>query len=320
MSNRQYNLSIIIPAYNAARFIERAIMEASTIVPTPEIIVVDDGSSDNTYNVCMNLQKKFSTLYVYTQKNAGVSAARNLGIQKAHGKWIYFCDSDDWVDASNLSLLVKRADSFEKNILFLAAMNFVKPNGVMLHAVEDERLFTPNEYLNSILFQGSSCNYLFPKTLINDNHIVFPTSVVNTEDQIFNIKCICCSSGVYSINTPIYNYNHLNENAAHQTNKSLKWRVGPLEGVIDLLSFCSMHDIPSAAVSTQVDRLVEYYYREHIYGKHTNDELKQIVSILITIGTQCTCITKSMKYKAITNFPRLGLRLLRMYNYIKFRM
>lgn len=118
MSNRQYNLSIIIPAYNAARFIERAIMEASTIVPTPEIIVVDDGSSDNTYNVCMNLQKKFSTLYVYTQKNAGVSAARNLGIQKAHGKWIYFCDSDDWVDASNLSLLVKRADSFEKIFYF----------------------------------------------------------------------------------------------------------------------------------------------------------------------------------------------------------
>lgn len=80
MSNRQYNLSIIIPAYNAARFIERAIMEASTIVPTPEIIVVDDGSSDNTYNVCMNLQKKFSTLYVYTQK---------MQVLAQHGIWVF---------------------------------------------------------------------------------------------------------------------------------------------------------------------------------------------------------------------------------------
>lgn len=110
MNKYQYNLSIIIPAYNAARFIERTITEASQIVPTPEIIVVDDGSQDGTYHVCKGLQNKLSTLYVYTQKNAGVSAARNLGIKYAHGKWLFFCDSDDWVDVDGITRVLKIAN------------------------------------------------------------------------------------------------------------------------------------------------------------------------------------------------------------------
>lgn len=319
MNNYQYNLSIIIPAYNAARYIERTITEASKIVPTPEIIVVNDGSQDDTYSVCKHLQKKIPTLYIYSQPNSGVSVARNLGIQQSHGKWLFFCDSDDWVEANQISNILRIADRQKENILILAAMNFVKPEGIMLHTVENERFFTPNEYLDSILFQGSSCNYLFPQKLIATNQITFPAGVVNSEDQGFNIKCICCSSGVYSINTPIYNYNHFNGNAAHKTNKSLKWRIGPLESAIDLLSFCKAHGISTNMISTQIERLVEYYYRSHIYGKHTNGELKQIVKHLIIIGSQCTYITKSMKYKVITISPALGIRLLKIYNYIKFR-
>lgn len=318
MNKYQYNLSIIIPAYNAARFIERTITEASQIVPTPEIIVVDDGSQDGTYHVCKGLQNKLSTLYVYTQKNAGVSAARNLGIKYAHGKWLFFCDSDDWVDVDGITRVLKIANEQKENTLMLAAMNFVKPDGVYLHIVPEKHNIKPHEYLASNNFQGSSCNHLFPKKLIKGNHIQFPIGVVNTEDSNFNIKAICCCDNICSVNIPIYNYNHLNEEACHKTNFSMNWRIGPLLSSLDIIRFIEIKGIDISIVFQQIDRLVEYYYRSHIYGKHTTDELRDISQLLRSIGQKCPNITISPKYKIMTHLPVVGICLLRIYNRIKF--
>lgn len=316
-----YIITIIIPAYNAEKYIERTIEKVNEMRHSVEIIVVDDGSKDNTLQVCNVLKTKYSNLYVYTQFNAGVSAARNLGIEHAHGKWVFFCDSDDWIDAENLSVIVDRAEMSDGKTLFLAAMNFVKPApaGVVLHPVPNERAFTIKEYLSSILFQGSSCNYLFPLQIIRENGIRFPVGVVNTEDQVFNIKCICCSNGVYSINTPIYNYNHLNESSASHTNRTIKWRLGPLYGAIDLLAFCVEKGVDIKIVAPQIDRLVEYYYRSHIYGNHTSDDLANIRVLLDTIAKQCSRVGNSIKYKAVRLNPCVGLQLLKLYNWIKFR-
>lgn len=317
INKNQYNLSVIIPAYNAVCFIERTITEASKIVPVPEIIVIDDGSQDDTYNICRDLQKKFSTLYVYTQKNAGVSTARNLGIQHAHGKWLFFCDSDDWVDADGLTKILNIANELEENTLILAAMNFVKPNGIFLHAVPEKHNIKPNEYLASNYFQGSSCNHLFPTKLIKENHIEFPVEVVNTEDSNFNIKAICSCDNIYSSNIPIYNYNHLNEDACHKTNRTLNWRIGPLLSSLDIIRFIETKNIDISVVSHQIDRLVEYYYRSHIYGKHTTDEFRKICHLLRSIGHKCPLITTSPKYKVMSHFPIIGICLLRVYNRIK---
>lgn len=318
MNKYQYSLSVIIPAYNAARFIERTITESSKIVPTPQIIVVDDGSQDDTYHACKDLQNKFSTLNVYTQKNAGVSAARNLGVQKAHGKWLFFCDSDDWVDVNGITKVLKMANEQEENTLMLAAMNFVKPNGIFLHTVPEKHNIKPHEYLASNNFQSSSCNYLFPSKLIKENHIEFPVGIVNTEDSNFNIKAICCCDNICSVNIPIYNYNHLNEEACHKTNLSLNWRIGPLLSSLDIVRFIAIKGIDISIVSHQIDRLVEYYYRSHIYGKHTTDELKNISRLLRSIGQKCPLITTSPKYKIMGYFPILGIFLLRIYNRFKF--
>lgn len=314
MNDYQYNLSVIIPAYNAARFIERTITEASKIVPPPEIIVIDDGSQDNTYNVCKSLQKKFSTLYTYTQKNAGVSVARNMGIQRAHGKWLFFYDSDDWVDANGMTNVLNIANEQEENTLMLAAMNFVKKDGVFLHAVPEKYNIAPKEYLASNHFQGSSCNHLFPVKLIRENQIEFPKGIVNTEDSNFNIKAICCCNKIYSVNIPIYNYNHLNEEASHKTNYSIKWRIGPLESCLDVLRFCAKKQIGIDMLGVQVNRLVEVYYKDHTCGKHTSEDLGRIKSLLFEIAKECPTISYSFKYKIMTAYPRIGIALLNIYN------
>lgn len=91
--------SIIIPMYNAESTIEKCVISVlGQTVENIEIILVDDGSTDNTFSICLNLQKKDERIRVYHKTNGGVSSARNMGLDKAEGKYIYFIDSDDFVD------------------------------------------------------------------------------------------------------------------------------------------------------------------------------------------------------------------------------
>lgn len=315
-----YLLTIIIPAYNAEKFIGRTINRAMRVNDNVEIIVVDDGSKDNTYGQCKKLQSSYENLYVYKQANAGVSVARNHGIRKSHGKWLFFCDSDDWIDAKNMGLLLEKAEAMDVDVL-MAAMNFVKPEpvGVVLHPVPNDKMIDTRAYLSSILFQGSSCNYLFKREVVEKYKIRFPEGVVNTEDQNFNIKYLACCKNVYSINLPIYNYNHLNETSASHSNKSFKWKIGPLESVVDLMAFIEKQHVEKVVVEWQVNRLVEYFYKDHVAGVFSSKELDRVVNLLRIIGRGFPIICKSLKYKVVCLQPRLGIWLLKAYNKAKFR-
>lgn len=95
-------ISVVIPAYNVEKFIERSINSALRQISKPiEVLVVDDGSTDNTAGIVKNFGE--DVVYLY-QKNAGAGAARNLGIIKAKGDWVAFLDSDDeWVETHLLN-------------------------------------------------------------------------------------------------------------------------------------------------------------------------------------------------------------------------
>ena len=91
-----YSISVVIPAYNAAEHISRTIYSvAGQTFPAKEIIVIDDGSTDSTSEVVKSFGEKVQYIY---QQNAGVSAARNAGIEAATSEWIAFLDADDlWI-------------------------------------------------------------------------------------------------------------------------------------------------------------------------------------------------------------------------------
>ena len=97
-------ISVIVPVYNAEQYLPHCIdsILAQTFTDF-ELLLIDDGSKDNSSKICDEYEEKDKRVKVFHKKNGGVSSARNLGLDKAHGEWICFCDSDDCLKSNYLS-------------------------------------------------------------------------------------------------------------------------------------------------------------------------------------------------------------------------
>ena len=164
-------LSLIIPAYNAEKSIESAInsvlcQEALEI----ELIVVDDGSKDNTLSICSKIEQTHPNMIVYHQENSGVSAARNKGLELATGEYIGFLDSDDllaesYAEALNSILVASAPD------LVLFGYSWVKQRKRIRGWIPQNTESVQEMFLNLLQNGGglnSPCNKLFRRDTITD--------------------------------------------------------------------------------------------------------------------------------------------------------
>ncbi len=141
-------LSVIIPAYNVEKYIKRCINSVlSQDLKNIEIIVIDDGSKDKTSDICLEISKNNKNIIYKKVQNSGCSAARNLGISMAKGKYIAFLDSDDWVD---LDMYINMVEEAEKNQADIVICGFKKldENKNLLSTVKIPKRNNKNEYID----------------------------------------------------------------------------------------------------------------------------------------------------------------------------
>lgn len=102
------HISVIVPVYNSERTLSRCVESIlSQTFSDFELILIDDGSTDSSDTICDNYGMADARVKVFHKKNGGVSSARNVGLGNAKGKWVTFCDSDDYVDCSWLEIFVQ---------------------------------------------------------------------------------------------------------------------------------------------------------------------------------------------------------------------
>ena len=99
-------ISVIVPVYNAENYLHRCIdsILAQTFTDF-ELLLINDGSTDNSGEICNAYAQKYPCIRMFHKNNGGVSSARNLGLTKANGEWIVFVDSDDWIEPHYLNVL-----------------------------------------------------------------------------------------------------------------------------------------------------------------------------------------------------------------------
>lgn len=202
-------VSIIIPMYNAGRYIEECVLSCvKQSYERIEIIVVDDGSTDNSVDVVENLLKRHKNIQLIKQVNMGGSSARNTGIDHASGEYIYFLDADDIIFPNTISILVRAIEENESDIAIGAFQMIDKGGkniGIKAAFVEDKALFADASIGLLFSVYPNPSTKLFRKNIIEKNSIRFDKLRL-AQDLNFFFKYIICSRTACYINKPIYKY------------------------------------------------------------------------------------------------------------------
>lgn len=189
----EYEISVIVPIYNAEKTIKKcvdSILEQS--MDSVQVILVDDGSVDNSKTIIKEYDSNTNVIII-NQKNAGVSAARNRGIEEAAGKYIFFVDSDDYIE---FDVLEKMWIFGKKNNLDLIACNHKEYNATIYKGNNGtNKSFlarTPEEIGEHFddIFPQSAVAKLFKKSLIDEAHIRFPLEMQLGEDMYFTYSYV----------------------------------------------------------------------------------------------------------------------------------
>lgn len=181
-------VSIIVPVYNSDKYLEKCLGSIlSQTYRKFEIIVVDDGSSDNSLTVAEGIARKDSRARVFSKKNGGVSSARNFGIGKARGDYIAFIDADDVVEDNFIDVLVKDV-SDNSMVVCGFVCDFCNNSKKYISSGEITREnFWFRMYVDNAV-QGFCCNKLYIRDIIIKNGICFDEKIKNCEDLLFNAE------------------------------------------------------------------------------------------------------------------------------------
>lgn len=210
-------VSIVIPVYNTEAFLENTVESVlNQTYSDKQIILVDDGSPDNSPALCDALAEKYDCVTVIHKENGGLSSARNAGVEKATGKYILFLDSDDTLEVHAIEDMVKIAE--EKNSDAVIPNSYYKvyengtPNEVAYHFTEDMFKENAQDYALEILIGKArgqrSTAVLYKLETIQNNKIEFPLGTIS-EDFFFNADFMAVAENVSLYTKPsLFNLKH----------------------------------------------------------------------------------------------------------------
>lgn len=203
-------ISIIIPVYNVEHYLSKCIGSILAQLPFDlEILLVDDGSTDNSANICDKYAKKYSEIKVYHKINGGVGSARNLGLEVAKGKYIVFLDADDWFDI-NMFEKICQITQIEHPDMIQFGYYRISENDEIISSyqpvVVDKFCLSFEDYAKLSIYQGGMCNFLIKREIIENAHIRFSDNIKYAEDGEFMFKCAYCSKNIYVCSDVFYYY------------------------------------------------------------------------------------------------------------------
>lgn len=217
-------ISVIVPVYNVEAYLERCVESILQQTYTHfELILINDGSTDSSGQICDHLASQYENIKVYHIENAGVSNARNMGIQLATGSWVTFIDSDDFVTQDYLATLASAVEGLNVGFV-IAPLHHIK-NGIVTdipsHSGKTE-LWSTEETMKELLMTTRTSFFpvakLFKRDLLADQK--FNTNYHLAEDALFLTELLLktrCSS--VFIDKPVYYYDHREGSATTSVNR-----------------------------------------------------------------------------------------------------
>lgn len=202
-------LSIIVPVYKVEKYLPKCIdsILAQTFRDF-ELILIDDGSPDNCGAISDEYAARDSRIKVIHQANAGVSAARNAGLDIASGTYLGFVDSDDWIEPEMYATMIATAKEKQVDVMVCGHSIYEENGNLQYTKMPTEGIITKNELVSSIYrvpnpLEGVCWNKIFLRKKVK--RVRYPLGVPRYEDTIYLLQCfLVCDRGVV-LQTPYYN-------------------------------------------------------------------------------------------------------------------
>ena len=184
-------LSVIIPVYNAEKYIQRCLDSViDQGLDDIEIICVDDGSTDNSLNILKNYENENRNLFVYTQQNSYAGTARNLGISNANGEYIHFLDADDYVLPKTYCSLLEYAKKMRTDIIKFKSCAYDAVNRGVLSLSDYDLRTVESDLFGKVLSTIENINLLARLSPVPWGYWV-KRDFINTNKIYFNqLKCV----------------------------------------------------------------------------------------------------------------------------------
>ncbi|MDG3581735.1 glycosyltransferase family 2 protein [Galbibacter pacificus] len=209
--------TIVMPVYKVEKYIERCILSVLGQTYTNfELLIVDDGSPDKSREIAKGYAKKDDRVTILSKPNGGLSDARNYGIDRAKGDYLYFIDSDDWIENNLLETIVHKITVSPADIyVFGYFLDTETDNGKLLQQQKIayknahflRTLTSPPELSAELLnLLGYAWNKVYSKKIIDTYNLRFDKGISLVEDMLFNSRAYCKASAVIIIKEHLYHY------------------------------------------------------------------------------------------------------------------
>lgn len=258
------SVSIIIPAYNCEDYIKLCLDSiVNQTYKSLEVIIVDDGSTDETLSILENYKQKIPSLFkVYSIPNSGQGHARNYGIKQATGKYVLFVDSDDYLEPNMIEVLVQAAKNNDSTLV-ICAYSRVSPKGELLYT---EMTTTSREIIS---INTSPWNKLFVREIWIENEVQFSEELWY-EDLEAILEYLPYAKNISWIEQPLYNY-------VQRENSSINQFSPRVEDIFSVLDN------------------VYKYYEKHEYLDNYKDELEYFFIMHLVFGHLSRCVLEKDK-------------------------
>lgn len=288
-------ISVIVPVYNVQKYLEKCIESIlSQTYKNIEIILIDDGSTDNSGKICDECVERDSRIRVIHQKNKGLSAARNRGIECSKGKYIVFIDSDDYIHNRMIEILYQ---AIIENHAELAICDF---KYVYEYNKDEKEIVSPiqNEVLNNNeviekLFEKNAWYYIVAwnklyKKELWDN-IRFPVGYIHEDEAVIHHILIKCKK-VVTVKQKLYYYRQIINSITHTKNaKRTDWYFALADRLVFLERKVSEKNIKILAYQFWNPYLEDFFKyfndkKNALYTKRMKKSLGRVLPVMVRIG------------------------------------
>jgi len=314
IKNPDVLLSIIVPCFNCEKFIYDALCSLADFNKSElEILLIDDGSTDNTkveISKFINAYKDLVNIKVFSQKNSGVSAARNLGIDNANGRYIGFLDADDKFLSefySNIYPLIKNRD---EEIIEFGFIRFDNNTNIQNVKFKPLHNFKGSYFLQDIIEDIHASTVWFSPSRIYKrslwDRIRFPIDKCYAEDAMTIPKIFLNASSIYFINKPLYGYRYNSDSVT--SNHSVKH----LENLVNFYWSINKENSIDKILKIRIARGISFFVHELKSDKTRYLEIRQdVTSLILSFETKKKLLLPDLIYFLVPSIYDLlnGLRL-----------